>query len=323
MSAAKTSKKPQSMSAFAWIGLCIFGLIMLGFSLLGGYANFETWTEGKEGLQYFTFGALGIGFEGLGFLLLPIAILIWRANRGVIGFSWAAILTATWLLISGINAESSFEYWYSNSEAVKAQKANEATQAQIKSSAAQTQKALALNDIERVQTQLAGIETQKIAATLRAEAAKFDAIKYRTKVSKLLAEADEADRRDKLENELAALKATLTNANAVLSSTVSAQGLGYVEEGAKTDTIDKSLLQVYQENKFGIVTALMEFLKAIGMTVLLMAAGSNKPSHKREVVSKEEKGAKTKQMPVEPSEAGDSTVIHFTDKTGRKQVATL
>lgn len=322
MSTAKSSKKPQSMSAFAWIGLCIFGLIMLGFSLLGGYANFETWTEGKEGLQYFTFGALGIGFEGLGFLLLPIAILIWRANRGVIGFSWAAILTATWLLISGINAESSFEYWYSNSEAVKTQKANEATQAQIKSSAAQTQKDLALNDIERVQNQLAGIKTQKIAATLRAEAAKFDAVRYRTKVSKLLAEADEADRRDKLENELAELKATLTSANAVLSSTVSLQSGGSGAGVAKTETSDKSLLQVYKENKFGIVTALMEFLKAIGMTVLLMAAGSNKPAHTREVIYTEEKGAKTKQSPVEAS-SDDSTVIHFTDKTGRKQVATL
>ncbi len=310
------------MSAFAWIGLCIFGLIMLGFSLLGGYANFETWTEGKEGLQYFTFGALGIGFEGLGFLLLPIAILIWRANRGVIGFSWATILTVTWILISGINAESSFEYWYSNSEAVKAQKINEQSQAEIKSSAAQTQKDLALKDIERIQEQLSGIATQKVAATLRAEAAKFDPVSYRTKVSTLLAEADEADRRDKLEAQLATLKTTLANANAILASTVTTQGVSIAEEGATANIGDKSFLQTYKENKFGIVTALMEFLKAIGMTVMLMAVGSNKHATSRKQASKPTTTPKIKETPVDAS-MDDSTVIRFTDKAGRKHVATL
>ncbi len=54
--------------------LGVFSLVILLFVIVSAYANFDTWTAGKEGIEYLVFGAVGVGSEILGAIMLIFAI---------------------------------------------------------------------------------------------------------------------------------------------------------------------------------------------------------------------------------------------------------
>ncbi len=253
------------------LALIVFALVILAFVLVSAYANFDTWTEGKQGDAFAIFGTVGIGSEILGAILLMFAIRL-LFSKHLVFIAAALPVLGLWGLCVSVNANASWEYFVSkDGEQARQLEAQQAATLNASAASARSTKLQIKQDrIAEIQSELEVLAIGRTPATIQAELNKLPT-NYKTKRGQLKGELEAAQYRADLVAEITTLRSEVVN---------------LVDEGAQAPAVspnldaqgDKkpSMVSTFIENKWLIVVGIMEFSKAFGFAIIYLVSENEK-----------------------------------------------
>ncbi len=286
--------------------LVVFSLIILTFIVVSGYANVNSWTQGKEGLDQIIFGVVGAGSEVLGAILLVFAVFLWSTKK--VSFILCSLpFLVLWAGCVTVNANASYNYFVVSDGAIeKARALSKAEAYQSKLEEARSTKLSIKQDrIKEIQSDLETLPATRSPGEISGELEKLPE-NYKTKRSQLTAELEGALHRQKLVSEITQLR---SDVEGLLDQTVS-----NIEDNnsddSKTNVDSRSVNSGFEKFKWTVVVAIMEFVKAFGFALIFFVKlGQNYKAEKLAIeLSKKSKPRKQRPSKVaKPDNGAQST----------------
>ncbi len=239
--------------------LFVFSLIILMFILVSGYANVHSWTQGKEGLDQIIFGVVGAGSEVLGAILLVFAVFLWSIRK--LSFVVCSLpFLILWAGCVTVNANASYNYFVVSDGAIdKARELSKAKADNSKLEKARTAKLEIKQDrIKEIQSDLVTLPATRTPQEIEGELEKLPN-NYKTKRGQLTAELEGAKHRQKLVVEITELRDEV--------ETILDQAVSKIK-GSDTNVSPGSVDSGFEQLKWTLVVAIMEFVKAFGFALI-------------------------------------------------------